>query len=143
MNRKQKLYTLITLVLSMVLYIAWVFYQSEPKYIDNSNHTIERYDYVSIPEDYGRNGEVINGIVLQVDDSFALVLVKSYKDEFYELDIKKSSYRIVGKGTIYHKINSYVGFNIMLITQVFMAFLLIITGFTLATSFKEFLTEKK
>lgn len=121
-----KITVFITLISLMISYIGWVFYMSEPKYIDGCYKTPERYDYVSIPEykySYETRQEVINGIVLQVDSTTALVKCEKWHNEFYELDLKKSYYRIIGKATIYHKINNCVGFNIMLITQIFIGIL--------------------
>jgi hypothetical protein len=111
-------------IIAMIYYIGWVFYISEPKYINNCNKKIEQFDYVSVPySDYSE--EVLNGLVLQLDDNFALVKVKHWSGEYRELNIKDSKYRIVGTGTIYHKVNDYVGFNIMIISQIFIAALLI------------------
>ena len=119
----------------MIFYVGWVFYISEPEYIDNYHKRPERYDYVSIPDRYAsfRNdvGEVQNGIVLQSDANFFMVkVVRFSQNDFYQLNFENSSYRVVGKGTIYHKVNNYVGFNIMIITQIvigILAFILIIT----------------
>ncbi len=138
-NKKIKIVVFITLILSMAYYIGWVFYQSEPKYIDACYKIPETYDYVSLPEykySYQTSTEVTNGIVLQVDSSSALV---KCSDEFYELDLRKSQYRIIGKGTIYHKVNSYIGFNIMLISQVFIGILIAILTYTLVSILRDFL----
>lgn len=134
----------IVLTISMIYYIGWVFYMSEPKYIDNCSKKMERYDYVSIPEykySFETKQEVINGIVLQVDENRALIKCKDWRDEFYELDLKNSKYRIVGKGTIYHKVNDYVGFNIMLITQLFIGILCTIIIITLVSTLREMLED--
>lgn len=133
------------LTLSMLFYLGSVFYLSEPKYIDNCKQELQRYDYVSIPEySFGNDikKEVINGIVLQVDKEKALLKCKKYfmsSDYFYELDFKKSEYRIIGKGTIYHKVNDYVGFNIMIISQFIIGILLAIVIISLVTTLKELL----
>lgn len=143
-KKKVKIAMFITLLLSMIFYIGWVFYVSEPKYIDSCYKTPKRYDYVSIPEykySWQTKTEVINGIVLQVDSTTALIKVKKWREEFYQLDLKKSDYRIIGKGTIYHKINGYVGFNIMLITQFFITILSIIIGVTVFSTLKDLLNE--
>jgi len=139
-----KILVFIILTISMIYYIGWVFYMSEPKYIDSCNKKMERYDYVSIPEykySFQSKQEVINGIVLQVDEKKALVKCKKWRDEFYELDIKNSEYRIIGKGTIYHKVNDYVGFNIMLITQLFIGIICAIIIITLVSSLREMLED--
>ena len=140
-KQKIKIAVFITLICSMIYYIGWVFYMSEPKYIDGCYKKPERYDYVSIPEyrySYETKQEVINGIVLQVDSTTALVKCKKWLDEFYELDLKKSDYRIIGKGTIYHKVNDYVGFNIMLITQIFIGILTAILIITVTSILQDF-----
>jgi hypothetical protein len=99
---------------------------------------IEKFDYVSLP-DYsysGSNTDVKNGLVLQIDSTKATVLIKDYRDEFVEVDIKAHNYRIIGKGTIYHNINNYVGMNIMLITQIFIFVLCIVLCVALVESIK-------
>ena len=133
----------ILLVASMIFYIGWVFYVSEPDYIDNiSNKEICKYDYVSIKEyrySFESKQEVITGIVLRSDNETALVKYNGWRNEFYELDLKKSDFRIIGKGTIYHKVNDYVGFNIMLISQVFIVVLCLIITFTLIDILRDIL----
>lgn len=140
-NKNIKVTVFIVLTISMVYYIGWVFYMSEPKYIDNCNKKLEKYDYVSIPKYkyLSSNQEVINGFILQVDEKKALIKCKKYRDEFYELDLKESEYRIIGKGTIYHKVNDYVGFNIMVITQLFIGILCAIIMIILITTLTEIL----
>lgn len=140
-NKNIKVAVFIMLTISMVYYIGWVFYMSEPKYIDNCNKKLEKYDYVSIPKYkyLSSNQEVINGFILQVDEKKALIKCKKYSDEFYELDLKESEYRIIGKGTIYHKVNDYVGFNIMIITQLFIGILCAIIMIILITTLTEIL----
>lgn len=136
-QKKQQLILFSTLMVLMICYIGWVFYISEPQYIDNSNKSLERYDYVSIPKytfSWSSDQEVKNGIVIQVDNTSALVKTREYRDEYYELDLKKSKYRIIGKGTIYHKVNHYVGFNIMIITQFLIMIVLSVIGFTVITT---------
>ena len=147
-KKKVKLVVFITLLLSMIFYIGWVFYVSEPKYIDSCYKIPERYDYVSIPEykyrytySWQTNTEVINGIILQCDSTMALVKVKNGNEEFYQLDLKKSDYRIIGKGTVYHKINDYVGFNIMMITQIFIMILAIVIGITVFSTLTDLLKD--
>lgn len=143
-KKKVKIAVFISLLLSMIFYIGWVFYISDPKYIDSCYKVPQKYDYVSIPEynfSWEINKEVLNGIVLQVDSTKALVKVKRWSDEFYQLDLKESNYRIIGKGTIYHKINDYCGFNIMLITQIFISILAIVIGITVFSFLKKILNE--
>lgn len=133
-----------TLLLSMVYYIGWVFYISEPTYIDRCYKVPERYDLVSIPKyrySSDKKQEVMTGIVMQVDSSTALIKCKEWGDEFYELDFKKSEYRVIGKGTIYHKVNDYVGFNIMFVTQIFIAILSVILSVTLISILNSFLNR--
>jgi hypothetical protein len=139
MKKRNKLILFVALMSSMLIYIFWVFYLSEPKYVDNCYRKVQKYDYLSIPlyyHDEDIKQEVINGIVLQVDSSHAIVKTERYNDIYYELNFKTSKYRIIGTGTIYHKINNFVGFNIMVITQVFIFIILIILAITIFTSFK-------
>lgn len=137
-----KILVFISLIISMIYYVGWVFYISEPKYINNCNKKVEQFDYVSIPEykySFESKQEVLNGLVLQVDENFAIIKVKEWSDKYYELDLKKSDYRIIGKGTIYHKVNGYVGFNIMLITQIFIGILSAILIISLMSILKDIL----
>lgn len=139
MSKKQSAFALLALMLSMLSFTIFVFYSSEPKFIDNisPNQKIEVYDYISLPdrlyENIGSesNQYVNNGLVLQTDGISALVKVEeSYKSNMIQINVKDYQYRIVGKGTWYHKVNQYVGFNIMIITQFFIGFLLAIIGIT-------------
>lgn len=126
----------------MIYYVGWVFYISEPKYINNCNKKIEKFDYVSIHEykySFEEKQEVLNGIVLQVDEKFAIIKVKEWRDRYYELDLKKADYRIIGTGTIYHKVNGYVGFNIMFITQIFIGVFSVILIISLMSILKDIL----
>jgi hypothetical protein len=137
-KNKIKIAIFVTLIFSMIYYIGWVFYQSEPQYIDSCYKTPEKFDYVSLPDykySWQPSNGVTNGIVLQVDSSKALV---KCSDEFYELEFKTSKYRIIGKGTIYHKVNNYIGFNIMVISQVFVVILISILIYTLMAIIKDF-----
>jgi hypothetical protein len=140
-NKKLKLILFFGLLSLMLTYIGWVFYLSEPTYIDNCYKNVEKFDYVSIPQySYGSvNNEVENGIVLQVDSSKAIVKVESWRSDYTEIDLKQHNYRIIGKGTLYHKVNNYVGMNIMMITQIFIGILSAILIFTLTSILKEML----
>lgn len=139
MSKKQSAFALLALMLSMLSFIIFIFYSSEPKFIDNisPNQKIVAYDYISLPdhlyENIGSesNQYVNNGLVLQTDGISALVKVEeSYKSNMIQINVKDYQYRIVGKGTWYHKVNQYVGFNIMIITQCFIGFLLAIVAIT-------------
>lgn len=120
-NKNLGLFT--TLLFLMLIYIGWVFYLSEPTYIDNCYKSVEKYDYISVSRyshswnEQSGTFEVENGIVLQVDSTKAIIKVNSW-NEFQEIDLKQHKFRIIGKGTLYHKINNYVGMNIMMITQI-------------------------
>ena len=129
----KRLIAFLTLKLLMIAYVGFMFYSSEPKFINNSNYKeVEVYDYISIPKYcYGDESEcgVDNGMVIQRDSSKVLVKLSSGRllgsDEFRELSIGGGKYRIIGRGTFYHKVNNYIGFNIILITQVVIMILLI------------------
>lgn len=131
----------------MLIYIGWSFYISEPKYVDGiSSKKIETFDWIAIYEkewSWDNETNVVLGIVIQVDGDRALV--KTDDNSFpsgrmRDLQISVSKYRIVGRGTIYHKVNQYVGFNIMMISQVFIGILLLIILFTQVTILKDLLS---
>jgi hypothetical protein len=149
MTKKKSAFALLALILSMLSFIIFIFYSSEPKFIDNisANQKIEAFDYISLPdrlyENIGSesNQYVNNGLVLQSDGINALVKVnEGYRENMVQINLKDHQYRIVGKGTWYHKVNQYVGFNIMIITQVFIGFLLAIIGITQSKLLSEILT---
>src|SRR5258706_12829379 len=117
MNKGKKLAFLLTLLFSMVLYIGWVFYMSEPTYVDNAQvygleipaagenviYPLHRYDFIVIPEraQYATDdrNDVDTGLVLQVDNKHALVkIVDGRWDDYVDLILDKSNYRIVGNG---------------------------------------------
>lgn len=146
-NRRIKIVVFTTLILSMITYIGWVFYISEPEYIDNCYKKVEKFDYISIPKfqyswnEKSGNTDVENGIVLQVDSTKAIVKVINWSTEYSEIDLKQHNFRIIGKGTIYHKVNNYVGINIMLITQVLIGIISAILIITLMTILREILND--
>ena len=124
------------MISASVVYLAWTFYISEPKFADNTNKKIETFDWISIPEynlsylDSTENQGVETGIVLQTDGEKALIKVESRylggSSRLEEVNIKSGKYRIVGRGTIYHKVNHYIGFNMFLISQFLITVLLVI-----------------
>lgn len=122
MTQKQRAWLFFGLLIGMIAFILEVFYLSEPKYIDNvDGKQIEKYDLIATGA-YGNltnNEDVDMGLVLQVNPGCVLVkdLDHSWNDNKVIDPSQVKSYRVVGRGTIYHKINNYVGFNIMLITQ--------------------------
>jgi len=106
----------------MLFYVGYVFYISEPAYIDNCHKQIEKYDWVVIPAVY--DGNVKAGVVLQRNETnFILKIKDTYHSELYSISIEKGNYQIIGEGTMYHKVNDYVGTNIMLITQIIIGIL--------------------
>jgi hypothetical protein len=148
MTKKQSAFALLALMLSMLTFIIFIFYSSEPKFVDNisPNQKIVAYDYISLPdrmyENIGSesNQYVNNGLVLQTDGISALVKVdETYKSNMIQINVKDHQYRIVGKGTWYHKVNQYVGFNIMIITQILIGFLLAIVAITQSKLLSEIL----
>ena len=119
------------LMLLMTCYILVCFYLSKPTYIDNCNRLAEKYDYISVPtyeDGFEQNlGRTMTGVVLQVDSSQALVKMEDLDKEIYELGLKHDFYRVVGKATIYHKINIHFGFNLIFITQILAGLILILS----------------
>ena len=157
---KTKIAIFTGLLLLMVTYIGWIFYMSEPKYIDNAKtdkqNEIERYDVVSTQNSYGN---VCIGLVMQIDsnynketraivknfeyaysnDKFTTIHLKSYIDTAKKDECFIADYRIIGKGTFYHKVNSFVGFNIIMITTVIIMIIAIILLATLIGLLRGFL----
>lgn len=160
---KAKIAIFTTLLLGMLFYIGWIFYMSEPKYIDNAKegrqNEIEKYDVVSTQDGYGNTNL---GIVIQIDSNYkngtiTKAIVRNFEnvyhwDKLTTINLKKYvdsathepgfvqlDYRIVGKGTFYHKVNSFVGFNIMLITTLVIAILAIVVLITLIGLIREFM----
>lgn len=157
---KTKIAIFTTLLLGMLFYIGWIFYMSEPKYIDNAKtnrqNEIERYDVVSSKDSYGNTNL---GMVVQIDSNFkneTRAIVRNFEnvyswDKITTIHLKKFSatdsteggyitdYRIIGKGTFYHKVNSFVGFNIMMITTFIIIILSIVVLVTLIGLIREFL----
>jgi hypothetical protein len=128
-NKKKNLIKLSIISTLLLAFVITIFYLSEPTYIDGiDGKSLAKYDWIILPHCYGEN-RVDEGIVLQVDKTYAMIKVKgSFMEmtEFYNISIAQHEYRTVGKATIYHKINDYVGFNVMFITQAFIIILLII-----------------
>ncbi len=157
---KAKIAIFTTLLLGMLFYIGWIFYMSEPKYIDNAKtdaqNEIERYDVVSTKDTYGNTNL---GMVIQIDSNFkneTRAIVKNFEtvyswDKITTIHLKgfaatdsvqagfTTDYRIIGKGTFYHKVNSFVGFNIMMITTFIIIILAIVVLVTLICLLREFL----
>lgn len=133
MTTKAKARLFFGITIAMIGYIGWSFYISEPKYENNANsRKLQAYDWVSLPGhsyswDKNANMTVENGLVLQIDSSKALVKIDSGHswEDMKELDIAAHQYRIIGRGTIYHKVNHWVGFNIMVISQFLIGALLV------------------
>jgi hypothetical protein len=121
---RKKLFFLITLCTILTVFVGWIFYISEPDYIDDvemirRGTRLEKYDFVSLPK-YQFTNEVENAIIIQVDSSNALAMIDSsfpHHDEYVQLKLKEHKYRLVGKGTLYHKVNHFVGFNIFFFTE--------------------------
>lgn len=143
MTQKTKARLFFGLLILMISYVGFIFYVSEPEYTnDVKNRQLKQFDIVTVQDNLWRNlGDESNyqvnpGIVLQTDGKTALVKVESRyaggDADLYDLTIKDGKYRIVGEGTFYHKVNFYVGFNIMLITQFIIGMLLAILGITQA-----------
>lgn len=108
-----------------LLWVATVFYLSEPQFKSESKNNLEPGDIVSCVNKY--SGESNMFVVLQLSDG--KFFAKSIKggislDKYIDKSIKDKNYRVIGRATIYHKVNMYVGFNIMIITQFIVGVLL-------------------
>lgn len=142
---KVKIAIFTTLLLGMLFYIGWIFYMSEPKYIDNpQTNEVKRYDYVSIRPYENIENYLYTGIVLQIDTTsfqnhYATVKCSDglYRDIY--INGATRQFKIIGTGTFYHKVNAFVGFNIMMITTLVIAILAIVILITLIGLIREFL----
>lgn len=129
MKKKITLFTL--LLLSMITYIVFMFYMSEPKYINNPDKTayydIEKYDIVSVRPYQGIAYDLKIGMVIQVDTTsfknsdYAVVKSMQWNNVYNDIKINTDTpgFKIIGKGTFYHKVNHFIGFNIVMITTAF------------------------
>lgn len=159
---KIKIAILTTLLLGMLLYIGWIFYISEPTYIDNAKagrqNEIEKYDVVSTKDSYGNTNL---GLVVQIDSNYnngtvTKAIVKNFEyvyhwDKLTTINLKKYvdsvtnksgfvilDYRIVGRGTFYHIVNSFFSFNIMRVSTNIIAILAILILITLIDLIRDF-----
>jgi hypothetical protein len=126
MKQTTKFWIMITVAIG---YIAWTWYVSEPRYVSNNrDNTIQTYDWVSVPE-YGiltfdtiQNQDVETGLCLQTDGQTALIKLEpryfGAGSKLIEVNIGNGKWRVIGKGTIYHKVNHYIGFNLFLLSQI-------------------------
>jgi hypothetical protein len=145
---------LLGICLTLTFLIGYIFYLSEPRYVDDiayikKGQRLERYDYVSLPKYNGifsSDGNIENGLVLQVDSAYALVLMENdfmRHDNYVQLKLKDHKYRLVGKGTIYHKVNHFIGFNIFMLTEIGLLILTVVlyvtTISTLISVLKEYM----
>jgi len=135
---KTKIAIFTGLLLSMITYIGWIFYMSEPHYIDNpQSNEVEKYDIVSI-RPYGDIENSLDvGMVIQIDTTsfnnhYAVVKSTQWRDRYKDIQLNTitPNFKIIGKGTFYHKVNYFIGFNIMMITTVL---IMIIAGVLFAT----------
>ena len=142
--RGRKILVFTILLLAMGTYMGWSFYISEPTYINNcDNKELAVGDYVAMT--YGEFGdhELRAGMVVQTDKAQAIVISKSWHDELYYLNkSERSTYKIIGKGTIYHKVNQWVGFNIMVTTQIIIGIIFGLIMITLTTILWDILNGK-
>jgi hypothetical protein len=146
MKTKIALFTVLLLI--MVSCVAWIFYKSEPQYIDNPtrvNH-VEKYDIVSIRPYNNLENSLKIAMVVQIDtvsfnNHYAVVKSLRWRDDFSDINInsKTPCHKIIGKGTFYHKVNYFIGFNIMLITTWVIIILCFCVGTILISLIREFI----
>ena len=138
---KTKIALFVILLIIIVSYILWMFYMSEPQYIDNPRKgtKIEKYDIVSIRPYNNTENSLKIGMVLQIDSTsfknndYAVIKSLQYRDTFNDILIntKTPAFKIIGTGTFYHKINYFIGFNLMLLTTFIVMIIGIIVFVTL------------
>lgn len=157
---KKKTIIFIALFLSISLYIAWIFYMSEPKYIDNINSErqakIQKYDVVST---HNNLGDLDIGMIIQIDTTDVKqtkAIVKNFENAYsndnfttiHLTSIPKTDscqlgftidYRVIGRGTFYHKVNHFIGFNIMMTTTALLVIIELIIAIVLIGILREWL----
>jgi hypothetical protein len=145
---KTKIGIFTALLVVMVSYVVWIFNMSEPKYIDNPNRVneVKKYDIVSVRPYNNIENSLKIGMALQVDTTsfknnhYAVVKSLRWSDGFMDIVInsKTPRHKIIGKGTFYHKVNYFIGFNIMMTTTVIIMIICIVLLVTLIRLLREF-----
>lgn len=140
-NIKIKIVVLVSLLFLMIGYIIFMCYESEPKYENNIYRVPQVGDYVDVflAGGYSADDNTYNGFVVRTDSNSFSVNFKTSFEDYRKSGIisfpKKfeplvGNYKILGRGTFYHKANLYVGFNIMMITiwiNIVLAIVILIT----------------
>lgn len=149
---KTKFFIFLSLLILMITYVGWIFYISEPKYVDNptewsdnDGNWIEKYQIVSYQNglNYSSLGMVIQIDTVSFQNQYALVKnldgrgLTNYTKIL--LNTETPAYSIVGTGTFYHKVNSLIGFNIMMVTVIFVMIFCVIIFFTLIITLRDML----
>jgi hypothetical protein len=119
---KRKIIVLTIMNVIMMWFVIFMFKKSEPNYVNNSNRRPMVWDYVIVTglDTYGEAHA--DGVVVQTDStSFVFRYQKGIKMDgptggLWNIPYNAGNYKVIGTGTFYHKVNAYVGFNIMLIT---------------------------
>lgn len=131
--KSKRILTLTIVNLLLVGYVLFMFYKSQPEFINNYYGRPSAGDYVNV-YDSQHDGSFYSGMVVQTDSSsFTLNVSTSMADinhdsGIYSIPYKGfAAYKIIGKGTFYHRVNAYVGFNIMFITIVIIIILALVT----------------
>jgi hypothetical protein len=121
--KSRRILVLTAVNLLMLGYVIFMFYKSEPEYVNNSYGKPIVGDYVNVYDNADFAHSFYCGMVVQTDSaSFSLNVRTSMTDVqhnsgIYSIPYKGTvPYKIIGKGTFYHKVNAYLGFNIMFIT---------------------------
>lgn len=138
MTRKSKARKFTFLLILMMTYVLGVNWLSEPTYVQGDMPRPKPFDLVVLPEYESitrtSNVEVEQGMVLQVSADRALVKIKSPylggSDSFKDVKISEGAYRVIGEGTIYHKVNHFIGFNLMFTSQLVMIGLIVLLFIT-------------
>ncbi len=133
---KKKLIVLTVMNLLMAAYVIFMFYKSEPKYINDSYRKPQVWDYVVVSGLGSYEKEQADGVVIQTDSSsFTFRYKKGLKTDgpgggLYSIRYDAGNYKVIGTGTFYHKVNAYIGFNIMLITTLIIIVFIAVVFYT-------------
>lgn len=113
----------------LVIIIGWILYLSGPVYTNNADQAPKKYDIIVIQKPAPVfHTEPFIGIVIQIDSNSLLIKNRTesvLQDDFFQIPITPKTYRVVGRGTLYHIINFHVGFNIMAWLIAVLAFIII------------------
>lgn len=150
MSRKFKIKLLVFTLQFLLLTtsLVFIFMNSEPTYTNDNAKKIEINDILAVQTD-GYSKDIDLYIVLQVNhfEPNATALLKELssgpfpRDAYLTYTHKNLLHNVVGKGTFYHKINAFAGFNLMFVTQFLLSLWLVIVTFVILDTLSDVMRE--